>query len=175
MHTQLFWPPWTLAFKPITVKFGKFTKFWMRFHMTCPIFNSIDGEYSYQVKECSYPVPGSFRTWQITMSIKFCIAHLYEDLNNVLSHCRWKEFDRPINYIWKYTILSMQSQHMTVIECHTKILNTGDHAHTAILTFLDLDTTGKNIHQGQVPTPDVRVIEVSIKTDMTVTREKQWQ
>ena len=45
------------AFKPITIKFGKFTNFWILFQMTCPIFNSIDNE-------CSYPVPCSFRTWQ---------------------------------------------------------------------------------------------------------------
>ena len=30
------------AFKPITIKFGEFTNFWMLFQMTCPIFNSID-------------------------------------------------------------------------------------------------------------------------------------
>ena len=51
------------AFKPITNKFGKFTNFWMLFQMTCPISNSIDIEYSYQEKICSYPVPCSFRTW----------------------------------------------------------------------------------------------------------------
>ena len=27
------------AFKPITIKFGKFTNFWMLFQMTCPILN----------------------------------------------------------------------------------------------------------------------------------------
>ena len=53
------------AFKSITIKFGKFTNFWMLFQMTCPIFNSIDIEYSYQEKICSYPVPCSFRTWPI--------------------------------------------------------------------------------------------------------------
>ena len=50
------------AFKPITFKFGKFANFWMLFQMTCPIFNSIDIECSYQEKICSYPVPCSFRT-----------------------------------------------------------------------------------------------------------------
>ena len=53
------------AFKPITTKFGKFTNFCMLFQMTCPIFNSIDTEYLYQEKICSYPVPCSFRTWPI--------------------------------------------------------------------------------------------------------------
>ena len=53
------------AFKPITIKFGKFTNFWMLFQMTGSIFNSIDIEYLYQEKICSYPVPCSFRTWPI--------------------------------------------------------------------------------------------------------------
>ena len=53
------------AFKPITIKFGEFTNFWMLFQMTCPIFNSIDIECSYQEKICSYPVSCSFRTWPI--------------------------------------------------------------------------------------------------------------
>ena len=35
------------VFKPITIKFGKFTNFWMFFLMTCLIFNSITTEYSY--------------------------------------------------------------------------------------------------------------------------------
>ena len=51
------------AFKPITIKFGEFTNFWMLFQMTCPIFNSIDIKCLYQEKICSYPVPCSFRTW----------------------------------------------------------------------------------------------------------------
>ena len=55
------------AFKPITIKLGKFTNFWMLFQMTCPIFNSIDIECSYQEKICSYPVPCSFRTWPIIL------------------------------------------------------------------------------------------------------------
>ena len=55
----------TFVFKPITIKFGKFTNFWMLFQMTCPIFNAIDIESSYQGKICSYPVPCSFRTWPI--------------------------------------------------------------------------------------------------------------
>ena len=38
------------AFKPITIKFGEFTNFWMLFQVMCPIFNSIDIEYSYQEK-----------------------------------------------------------------------------------------------------------------------------
>ena len=54
------------AFKPITIKFGEFTNFWMLFQMTCPIFNSIDIECSHQEKIRSYPVPCSFRTWPIT-------------------------------------------------------------------------------------------------------------
>ena len=54
------------AFKPITIKFGEFTNFWMLFQMTCPIFNSIDIEHLYQEKICSYPVPRSFRTWPIS-------------------------------------------------------------------------------------------------------------
>ena len=29
------------AFKTITIKFGKFTNFWMLFQITCPIFKSI--------------------------------------------------------------------------------------------------------------------------------------
>ena len=45
------------AFKPITIKFGEFTNFWMLFQIACPIFNSIDIECSQQVKICSYPVP----------------------------------------------------------------------------------------------------------------------
>ena len=53
------------AFKPITIKFGKFPNFWMLFQMTCTIFNSIDIECSYQEKICSYPVPCLFRTWPI--------------------------------------------------------------------------------------------------------------
>ena len=53
------------ALKPITIKFGEFTNFWMLFKMTCPIFNLIDIECSYQEKICSYPVPCSFRTWPI--------------------------------------------------------------------------------------------------------------
>ena len=56
------------AFKPITIKFGEFTNFWMLFQMTCPIFNSIDIEYSYQEKIFSYPVSCSFRTWPIDPS-----------------------------------------------------------------------------------------------------------
>ena len=56
------------AFKPITIKFGKFTNFWMLFQMTCSIFNSIETEYSYQEKICSYPVPCSFRTWPIRLT-----------------------------------------------------------------------------------------------------------
>ena len=39
------------AFKPVTVKFGKSSNFWMLFQMMCPIFNSIDIEYSYQEKK----------------------------------------------------------------------------------------------------------------------------
>ena len=58
------------AFKPITIKFGKFTNFWMLFQMTGPIFNSIDIEYSYQEKICSYPVPCSFRTWPILLKLE---------------------------------------------------------------------------------------------------------
>ena len=57
----------TFAFKPITIKFGEFTNFWMLFQMTCSIFNSMDTEYSYQEKICSYPVPCSFRTWPIVV------------------------------------------------------------------------------------------------------------
>ena len=38
------------GFKPITIKFGEFTNFWMLFNMTCSIFNLIDIEYSYQEK-----------------------------------------------------------------------------------------------------------------------------
>ena len=53
------------AFNPITIKFGEFTNFWMLFQMTCPIFNLIDIEHSYQEKICSYSVPCSFRTWPI--------------------------------------------------------------------------------------------------------------
>ena len=60
------------AFKPITIKFGKFTNFWMLFQMTCPIFNSIDIEYSCQEKICSYPVPCSFRTWPIQSILNVC-------------------------------------------------------------------------------------------------------
>ena len=37
----------------------------MLFQMTCPIFSSIDIEYSYQEKICLYPVPCSFGTWPI--------------------------------------------------------------------------------------------------------------
>ena len=55
------------AFKPITIKFGEFTNFWMLFQMTCPIFNSIDIECSQQGKICSYSVPCSFRTWPISL------------------------------------------------------------------------------------------------------------
>ena len=55
------------GFKPITIKFGKFTYFWMLFHVTCPIFNSIDTEYSYQEKRCLYPVLYSFTRWPIPM------------------------------------------------------------------------------------------------------------
>ena len=53
------------GFNQITIKFGKFPNFWMLFQMTCPIFNLIDIESSYQEKICSYPVPCSFRTWPI--------------------------------------------------------------------------------------------------------------
>ena len=59
------------AFKPITIKFGKFTNFWMLFQMTYPIFNSIDFECSYQEKICSYPVPCSFRTWPINLKSSY--------------------------------------------------------------------------------------------------------
>ena len=38
------------AFKPLTIKFGKSTNFWMLFQTTSSIFNSIDIEYSYQEK-----------------------------------------------------------------------------------------------------------------------------
>ena len=34
------------VFKPMSVKFGKFTNIWMLFQMTCPIFNLIDIKYS---------------------------------------------------------------------------------------------------------------------------------
>ena len=57
------------VFKPITIKFGKFTNFWMLFQMTCPIFNSINTEYHYQEKICSYPVPCSFLTWPIVVCL----------------------------------------------------------------------------------------------------------
>ena len=60
----------TFAFKPITIKFGEFTNFWMLFQMTCPIFNLIDIEFSYQEKICSYPVPCSFRTWPIEVDLR---------------------------------------------------------------------------------------------------------
>ena len=53
------------AFKPITIKFGEFTNFWMLFQMACSIFNSIDIECSHTEKIFSYPVPCSFRTWPI--------------------------------------------------------------------------------------------------------------
>ena len=56
------------AFKPITIKSGKFANFWMLLQTTCPIFNSIDTEYSYQEKICSYRVPCSFKTWPIEHS-----------------------------------------------------------------------------------------------------------
>ena len=59
------------AFKPVTIKFGEFTNFWMLFQMTSPIFNSIDIEYSHQEK-CSYPVPCSFRTWPIMAVRNVC-------------------------------------------------------------------------------------------------------
>ena len=39
------------AFKPITIKFGEFTNFWMLFQMTRSIFNSIDIECSHQEKK----------------------------------------------------------------------------------------------------------------------------
>ena len=45
------------VFKPITIKFGTFTNFWMLFQMTCPIFNSIDTEYRYQEKHIFVPSP----------------------------------------------------------------------------------------------------------------------
>ena len=44
------------VFKPITIKFGKFTNFWMLFPMTCLVFNQIDTEGWYQEKICSYPL-----------------------------------------------------------------------------------------------------------------------
>ena len=59
------------AFKPITVKFSKFTNYWMLLEMACPILNSIDIEYSYQEKIFSYAVPCSFRTWSIPSSVFF--------------------------------------------------------------------------------------------------------
>ena len=57
------------AFKPITIKFGKFTYFLMLFQMACAAFTSIDTEYSYQEKICSYSVPYSFRKWPIVFSV----------------------------------------------------------------------------------------------------------
>ena len=71
------------AFKPITIKFGEFTNFWMLFQMTCPIFNSTDTEYSYQEKICSYPVPCSFRTWPIAVTTVF-MRTLYRKTFNFL-------------------------------------------------------------------------------------------
>ena len=58
-----------LGLNQITIKFGKFTNFWMLFQMTCPIFNLIDIESSYQEKIRSYPVPCSFRTWPIKLFV----------------------------------------------------------------------------------------------------------
>ena len=63
------------AFKPITIKFGEFTNFWMLFQMTCSIFNSIDIECSHTEKICSYPVPCSFRTWPIDRHIITVLRH----------------------------------------------------------------------------------------------------
>ena len=85
------------AFKPITIKFGEFTNFWMLFQMTCPIFNSIDTEYWHQEKICSYPVPCSFRTWLIHYIISYTTIHHNEkkyqivarvNLNNKHLHCQ---------------------------------------------------------------------------------------
>ena len=45
------------AFKPITIKFGEFTNFWMLFQMTCSIFNSIDIECSHTEKNIFVPSP----------------------------------------------------------------------------------------------------------------------
>ena len=45
------------SFKPITIKFGELTNFWMLFQMTCPIFNSIDIEHLYQEKNMFVPSP----------------------------------------------------------------------------------------------------------------------
>ena len=77
------------AFKPITIKFGEFTNFWMLFQMTCPIFNSIDIEYSYQEKICSYPVPCSFRTWPIVADpdLQLRRGPVFESLNMNVKFC----------------------------------------------------------------------------------------
>ena len=48
---------YAFAFKPITIKFDKFTNIWMLFQMTCPIFNSTDTEHSYQDKNMFVPSP----------------------------------------------------------------------------------------------------------------------
>ena len=53
------------AFKPITIKFGEFTNFWMLFQMTCPIFNSIDNEHSYQEKNVRTQSPARLEDGQL--------------------------------------------------------------------------------------------------------------
>ena len=59
----------TFAFKPITVKFGKFNNFWMFFQMMCSsFFDSMDIEYSYRRENMFAPSPCSFRTRLITFN-----------------------------------------------------------------------------------------------------------
>ena len=75
----------SFALKPITVKVNKFTNFWMLFQMTCPSFNSINIEYSYQEKICLYPVPCSLRTWPILslfsiFLLDFSLKYYYGDI-----------------------------------------------------------------------------------------------
>ena len=87
------------AFKPITIKFGEFTYFWMLFQMTCSIFNLIDIECSHTEKLFSYPVPCSFRTWPIYVD---CRNHLLLDRipTSISSKLRGL-------YVYKYCTISV--------------------------------------------------------------------
>ena len=94
------------VFKPITIKFGEFTNFWMLFQMTCPILNSIDIEYLHQEKICSYPVPCSFRTWPMRNGFMIEI---------VGGGVGWDECSEKRGGVGRYHKLQTQTNFLTII------------------------------------------------------------
>ena len=91
---------YSFAIKPITVKFGKFTNFWMLFQFTCPNqeFNPC---WIFVPKRKYVPtksqVPCSFRTWLI----QACMEIIINTINSRLKDAQCLSLKRGLDLLFK--------------------------------------------------------------------------